>query len=96
MARQLTPNEHARAHALEQRFKRCTQAILKHRHDVLAETITDRLIKQAVVQAMSRKAAQNIQVLPSRLPRSGMVLSPRHPGSSSVLVNQEFGLRRFW
>jgi hypothetical protein len=33
------------------------------------------------------KAAQNMQVLRSRLPRNGMELSPPHPGSSSFLVN---------
>src|SRR5262245_29347662 len=32
------------------------------------------------------KAAQNIQVLPSRLPRSGMAFSPKFPGSSSLLI----------
>jgi hypothetical protein len=30
-------------------------------------------------ERMKHKAAQNIQVLPLRLPRSDMVLSPQHP-----------------
>jgi hypothetical protein len=32
------------------------------------------------------KAAQNIKVLPSRLPRSGMAFSPKLPGSWALLI----------
>jgi hypothetical protein len=35
------------------------------------------------------KPAQKTQVLPSRLPRSGMGVSPQHPGSSSLPTKKE-------
>ena len=34
---------------------------------------------EARLEALESKAAQNMQVLPARIPRSGMAFSPQHP-----------------
>jgi len=46
---------------------------------------------RALLYGFAYKAAQNMQVLPSRLPRSGMAFSPQHPGFWALLVRCETG-----